>query len=111
MLMSGFRGTSAAVIAESDGYLSTVAVGDVPIMQYWKNASKYLALQKMAMDYVSITASTVQAEKENSKARYVITDARTRLSSKTVQATMCLKFLILNFHTQKWNFALTAINS
>ena len=79
MLMNDLRGTSAAVIAESNEYLNTAAVGDVliPIMQYWKNASKYPALQKMAMDYLGIPASTVQAERENFKARYVITNIRT----------------------------------
>ena len=70
-------------------------------MQYWKNATKYPALQKMAMDYFGIRASTVQTERENSKAKYVITDIRTRLSSKTVQATKCLK---------SWNPILAELN-
>ena len=36
-------------------------------------------------------ASSVQSEREKSKAKYVITDVRNRLSSKTVQASLCLK--------------------
>ena len=52
----------------------------------------------MAMDHLAVPASTVQSERENSKAKYVLTDVRTRLASKTVQATMCLK---------SWNTVLT----
>ena len=100
-MISGFRNTNAAVIAENDEFLNTATVGNMPIMQYWKNAAKYLALQKMAMDYLGIPASTVQTERENSKAKYAITDIRTRLSSKPVQATMCLK---------SWNPILAELN-
>ena len=45
----------------------------------------------MALDFLAIPTSVVQSERENSKAKYVITDTRSRLSSKAVQATMCLK--------------------
>ena len=69
MLISGLRNTNAAIIAENDEFLNTATVGNVPIMQYWKNATKYPALQKMAMDYLGIPASTVQIESENSKAK------------------------------------------
>ena len=100
-LISDLRNTNAAVIAENDEFLNTATVGNVPIMQYWKNATKYPALQKMAMDYLGIPASTVQTERENSKAKYVINDIRTRLSSQTVQATMCL---------QSWKRILAKLN-
>ena len=45
----------------------------------------------MALDFLAIPASTVQSECEKSEAKYVMTDTRNRLSSKAVQATMCLK--------------------
>jgi len=43
------------------------------------------------LDYLAVPASSVQSERENSKAKHVVTDIRNRLSSKVVQATMCLK--------------------
>ena len=43
-------------------------------LKYWKNAFKYHALQQMAIDFLAIFTSTVQFERENSKAKYVITD-------------------------------------
>ena len=55
----------------------------------------------MAMDYLGIPASTVQTERKNFKARYAITDTRTRLSSKTVKAIMCL---------ESWNPVLSGIH-
>ena len=41
-----------------------------------------------------------QSERENSKTKYVVTDTRSRLSSKTVQAPMCLK---------SWNLILSGV--
>ena len=38
-----------------------------------------------------------QSERENSKAKYVVTDTRSRLSSKTAQAPDVFKIVELNF--------------
>ena len=43
-------------------------------LKYWKNAFKYHTLQQMAIDFLAIFTSTVQFERGNSKAKYVITD-------------------------------------
>ena len=64
------------------------------------NADEHIFEQQMALDFLAVPASTVQSERENSKAKYVITDTRNRISSKAVQATMCLK---------SWNLLLAGV--
>ena len=49
---------------------------------------------------MSTKCRQAQSERKNSKAKYVVTDTRGRLSSKTVQAPMCLK---------SWNLILTGV--
>ena len=72
-------------------YLSTATVPNVPVLSWWKGATHFPVAQRMARDFLAVPASSVQCERENSKAKYVITDIRNRLSSQTVQATLCLK--------------------
>ena len=45
----------------------------------------------MTMDYLAVPSSSVQSERENSKAKYILTDQRNRLLGKYVQASVCLK--------------------
>ena len=52
---------------------------------------QFPVMQCLARDLLAVPASSVQSERENSKAKYVITDVRNRLSSQTVQASLCLK--------------------
>ena len=61
------------------------------VLSWWKSATRFPVAQCIARDFLAIPASSVQSERENSKAKYVITDVRNRLSSKTVQASLCLK--------------------
>ena len=72
-------------------YLGDTAFSDLPILLFWKNATKYPGLQKMTMDYPAVPSSSVQSERENSEAKYILTDQRNRLLGKYVQASMCLK--------------------
>lgn len=84
------RKTSSSTETEVDEYLNSGPVHDVSILSYWKGA-KFAGLREVARDYLGSPVSSVQSERENSKARNVITDIRNRLSSKSVQAQMCLK--------------------
>ena len=72
-------------------YLGDTAFSDLAILLFWKNATKYPGLQKMAMDYLAVPSSSVQSERENSIAKYSLTDQRNRLLGKYVQTSMCLK--------------------
>ena len=74
--------------------MNTGTISDIPVLSYWNGASdRYPALRELARDILGFPASAVQSERENSKARYLITDNRNRLSSKTVQASMGLNSL------------------
>ena len=64
---------------------------DIDVLEYWKSAERYLVLRRIARDYLGVAAITTQTERENSKAKYVATDVRNRLSSTCIQATWCLK--------------------
>ena len=77
---------------EVEDYLTSVPSVDAVPLEFWRRAgSKYPILQKIAKDYLAIPATSVQSERENSRARYVVTDQRNRLSNTCVQATLCLK--------------------
>ena len=72
-------------------YLAT-ATFDTPILDYWShNSTRFPNLTRLACNVLVAQASSVQAERENSKAKYVITDVRNRLSAPAVQASLCLK--------------------
>ena len=74
VLISGLRESSSSTVAEHTEYLNTVTIVDYPLLDYWKNAAKFPVLRQMALDFLAVPASTVQSERENSKAKYVITD-------------------------------------
>ena len=83
---------SAVSVAEYVEYLGTSVVPEVSVLEYWKHAGqRFPCLRELARDLLAVPASTVQTERENSKAKYVIREERNRLVSKTVQAVMCLK--------------------
>ena len=66
---------------------------DELVLNYWKRQSTYFpTLPRIARDVLAVPVSSVQSERENSKAKYVITDVRNRMSSPVIQATLCLKF-------------------
>ena len=92
MLAKQYSG--GVVIDEVEEYLGTAPVPDASLLEFWKRATKFPVLQRIARDYLGIPATSVQSERENSKAKYVITDSRNRLSNNCVQATLCLKSCI-----------------
>ena len=51
----------------------------------------WILMRSMARDFLAVRGANFPVESENSKARYTITDARSRLSSQSVQACLCLK--------------------
>ena len=82
---------SGSDVDEVGEYLAT-ATSDMPILDYWShNSTRFPNLTRLACDVLAAQASSVQAERENSKAKYVITDVRNRLSAPAVQASLCLK--------------------
>lgn len=65
---------------------------DFDILQYWMMFStKYLALARMAHDLLAVPASTVASESAFSTGERVISDYRSRLTSETVEALICLQ--------------------
>ena len=83
--------TAGSAVDEVAEYIAAAA-SELPILQYWKeNASHFPNLTRLGCDVLAVPSSSVQAERENSKAKYVITDIRNRLSAPAVQATLCLK--------------------
>jgi hypothetical protein len=77
---------------EISKYLSMSPTLDVAVNDFWKQHSTVLpCLSRLAFDFLAVPVTAVQSERENSKARYVITQARNRLAGSTIQATMCCK--------------------
>lgn len=65
---------------------------DFDILQYWMMFStKYPALARMAHDLLAVPASTVASESAFSTGERVISDYRSRLTSETVEALICLQ--------------------
>ena len=86
-LIAGLRKQTISSVSEVDEYLNTGTISDIPVVSYWKGASD----RYPARDILGFPASAVQSERENSKARYLITDNRNIFSSKTVQASISFK--------------------
>lgn len=82
-------------ISELDKYLEEEIVPitvDFDILQYWMMFStKYPALARMAHDLLAAPASTVASEFVFSTGERVISDYRSRLTSETVEALICLQ--------------------
>jgi hypothetical protein len=60
------------------------------ILAWWKsNSSEYPTLSRMAQDVLAIQTSTVASESAFSTGRKLISEFRTRLTPKTVEALIC----------------------
>ncbi|XP_062206557.1 zinc finger BED domain-containing protein RICESLEEPER 2-like isoform X1 [Phragmites australis] len=96
-------------VSELDKYLEeeTVPVGvDFDILQFWKMYStKYPILARMARDLLAVPASTVASESAFSTGERVINDYRSRLSSDTIEALICLQDWIRENDTTSDNIA------
>jgi len=82
-------------VSELDKYLEGETVpADAPfdILQYWKTSStSYPILARMARDILAVPASTVASESAFSSGEKTISDYRSRLTSETVEALICLQ--------------------
>ena len=65
----------------------------VDVLNWWKlqEMGPYPNLAQMARNYLSIPASSAATERSFSVAENLITENRSRLTSVTVRALMCLK--------------------
>ncbi|RLM60680.1 hypothetical protein C2845_PM14G05940 [Panicum miliaceum] len=82
-------------VSELDKYLEEETIPtDAPfdILQYWKTSSAtYPILARMARDILAVPASTVASESAFSSGEKIINNYRSRLTSKTVEALICLQ--------------------
>lgn len=83
------------VPSELETYLSKPAIPrseDFDILVWWKsNALEFSTLSSMARDVLVAPASSVASESAFSHGRRLISDFRSRLTPKTVEALMCLQ--------------------
>jgi hAT family C-terminal dimerisation region len=64
----------------------------IDILEYWKrNATAYPTLAMMARDVFAVLVSTVPSESYFSLANMILTDKRTKLSSKFFEQLVCNK--------------------
>ncbi|CAO2146641.1 unnamed protein product [Urochloa humidicola] len=62
------------------------------ILSWWKsNSVEYPTLSRMARDVLAVPASTVASESAFSTGRRIISDLRSRLTPKNVEALICLQ--------------------
>ena len=65
---------------------------DFDILQWWRvNSSKYPTLSRMARDVLAVPASSVASESAFSTGSRIISDYRSRLAPRTVEALVCLQ--------------------
>jgi hypothetical protein len=65
---------------------------ELDILGWWKsNSTLYPVLARMACDVLSTPASTVPSESAFSTGERVVSDFRSRLSTDTVEALICLQ--------------------
>jgi hypothetical protein len=80
---------------ELDSYLSKVPIrrtDNFDILTRWQtNSTKYPTLGRMARDILVVPASTVASESAFSTGKCVLSDFRSRLIPKTVEALVCLQ--------------------
>ena len=83
---------------ELDNYLSFDTVKeDTNPLDWWKaNKRAYPILSKMALDYLSIQATSVACEQAFSIAGNTISRTRNRLHPETARACLCVKSWISN---------------
>jgi hypothetical protein len=80
---------------ELDMYLKDQLVSpnvSIDILEWWNtNSQKYPTISRMARDILAVPASTVASESAFSTGSRVISDYRSRLTSETVNALICLQ--------------------
>jgi len=80
--------------SELDHYLEEDVMPDIKqfdILDFWKKDFKYPTLRMIARDVLFIPVSTVASESAFSMGGRVVSQHRSRLHAKTVEALMCLQ--------------------
>ncbi|WVZ61894.1 hypothetical protein U9M48_011702 [Paspalum notatum var. saurae] len=89
--------STSEVPSELESYLTKPPISrseNFDILAWWKsNASEYPTISRMARDILAVQASTVASESAFSMRRRILSDFRSRLTSKTVEALAHLNFL------------------
>ncbi|SJL18439.1 uncharacterized protein ARMOST_22028 [Armillaria ostoyae] len=81
----------ADVRDDLDRYLSTdTELTDNPLMWWKEKQSMYPCLSRMALDYLSIPATSVDVERTFSRGHLLISHIRNKLTAQTSRALMCL---------------------
>ncbi|OWA53814.1 putative AC transposase [Hypsibius exemplaris] len=85
-------GVVGSIGTEVEQYLGTTPDPKCDILEYWKRQEgNYRVLAKIARDYLAVTASSVDSEREFSVSGNVVTGPRNRISPEALRKTMCLK--------------------
>jgi hypothetical protein len=94
-LSNSTSSTSMASELELEMYLAKPTVprsNSFDILAWWKsNSTEYPTRSRMARDVLAIQASIVASESAFSTGRKIISEFRSRLSSKTVEALICVQ--------------------
>ncbi|CAL5093664.1 unnamed protein product [Urochloa decumbens] len=87
--------STAEVPSELDTYLKKSLIPrteTLDILSWWKsNSVEYPTLFRMARDVLAVPASTVASESAFSTGKRIISDLRSRLTPKNVEALICLQ--------------------
>ncbi|CAL5001121.1 unnamed protein product [Urochloa decumbens] len=87
--------STTEVPSELDTYLKKGLIPrteTLDILSWWKsNSVEYPTLSRMARDVLAVPASTVASESAFSTGRRIISDLRSRLTPKNVEALICLQ--------------------
>ena len=78
---------------EIDIYINTAQESEEvdPVAWWYQRKTCFPNLNNMALDILSVPATSVPSEESFSKAGNLITKKRNRLSQSTIQASMCLQ--------------------
>ncbi|TFK82775.1 hATC-domain-containing protein, partial [Polyporus arcularius HHB13444] len=83
--------TSSELRDELERYLSSDPEHTTDALKWWYDRrAVYPTLSRMALDYLSIPATSVNVERTFSRGRLLLLYVRNRLSAQTTRALMCL---------------------
>lgn len=104
LFVANYEKNKESTKSELDDYLEDSAIkvpsgNEFDVLEYWKNNEiKYKALSTMARDILSIPLSTVSSESAFSTGERLISDVRSRLKPKTVEALICTQDWLRPFY-------------
>lgn len=81
----------SSLSSEFDRYIRADCVRVPDVLQWWhEQRNVYPRLSRMAIDYLSIPATSVDVERVFSKGRILLSHIRSRLSVQSTRALMCV---------------------